>query len=95
MIKGKVQKDKNGFHYVGHTVGAAAELSEEAPALEGGHGPLANAANLGVGGVVASLPPLETASLERDSNRVARALVCLDAPIEVKSSKYYCWRECG
>src|SRR5882757_7794067 len=43
----------------GDPVGAAAELPKEAPVLEGGHGALAEAADLGVGGVVAALPSLE------------------------------------
>ena len=60
MVKGE-----EGLHDVGNPVGAASELPQEAPALEGGHGPLAEAADPGVGGVVAALPSLEAAASKR------------------------------
>ncbi|GGQ33407.1 hypothetical protein GCM10010249_59910 [Streptomyces roseolilacinus] len=46
----------------GAAVGAAAGLSQEAPALQGGRGLLAEAAELGVGAVASALPPLEAAA---------------------------------
>ena len=61
-------KDEDGLHHVGDAVGAAAELPQEAPALEGGRGPFAEAVDLGVGGVVAAFPSLEAAAPERDSD---------------------------
>lgn len=73
-------KDEDGLHHVGDSVGAAAELPQEAPALDGGHGPLAEAANLDVGGVVATLPSLEAAAPERYADGSASALICLVRP---------------
>lgn len=66
-------KDEDCLHGVGDSVGAAAELPQEAPSLEGGHGLLAETADLGVGGVVAALPSLEAASPETVRGRVHAA----------------------
>jgi hypothetical protein len=66
-----VVKVEDGLHYVGDSVGAAAELPQEAPALDGGHGPLAEAADLGVGGGVAALPSLEAAASKGSVNLTA------------------------
>jgi hypothetical protein len=57
-----VVKDEDGLHDVDDPVGAAAELPEETPALQGGHGAFTEAADLGVGDVVAELPSLGTAA---------------------------------
>lgn len=73
-------KDEYGLHQVGDPVGAAAELSQEASALEGGHGLLAVAADLGVGGVVAPLPPFEAAAPKRYSDGSAGALIRFARP---------------
>ena len=73
-------KDEDGLHHVGDSVGAAAELPQEAPALDGGHGLLAEAADLGVGGVVAALPSLEAAASKRYADGSAGALICLVRP---------------
>lgn len=75
-----VVKNENGLHDVGDAVGAAAEFPQQTPALEGGQGLLADAADLGVGGVVPSLPPLEPTAPEGDTDVVAGALVCLVGP---------------
>jgi hypothetical protein len=50
-------KDENGHHDVGDPVGAAAELSQEAPAFEGGHGVFADASDLGVAAVAEAYWP--------------------------------------
>src|SRR5690606_18884405 len=71
---------EDGLHHVGDAVGAAAELPQEAPAPEGGHGPLAEAADLGVGGVVAASPSFEAAAPEWDSDGSAGALIRLVRP---------------
>lgn len=76
-----VVKDEDGLHHVGDAVGAAAELPQEPPALECGHGLLADAADLGVGGVVTALPSLEAAAPKRDSDGSAGALVRLVSPV--------------
>lgn len=75
MVKGQ-----DGFHDVGDAVGATAEFPQEAPALEGGHRLLADTADLGVGGVVAALPSLETAASKRHPDKVAGALIRLIGP---------------
>ncbi|MGY3676383.1 hypothetical protein ACVWXU_000006 [Streptomyces sp. TE33382] len=73
-------KDEHALHHVGDSVGAAAVLPQETPALEGGHGPLAQAADLGVGGVVVALPSLEAAAPKGDPDGSAGALVRLVGP---------------
>jgi hypothetical protein len=73
-------KDEDGLHHVGDPVGAAVELPQKTPALERGHSSFAGASDLGVTGVVAALPPLQTATAERDSNRPAGALIRLVRP---------------
>lgn len=73
-------KDEDGLHHVGDPVGAAAELPQKTPVLERGHSSFADASDLGVTGVVAALPPLQTATAERDSNRPAGALIRLVRP---------------
>jgi hypothetical protein len=72
-----VVKDEDGLHHVGDSVDAAAELSQEAPALECGHGLLADAADLGVSGVVTALPSLEAAASKRYADGSAGALIRL------------------
>jgi hypothetical protein len=72
-----VVKDEDGLHDVGDPVGAAAELPQEAPPLKGGHGLFAKAADLGVGGVVAALPSLESAASKRYPDGSAGALMLL------------------
>ncbi|MFC8424120.1 hypothetical protein ACFUN7_25120 [Streptomyces sp. NPDC057236] len=52
-------KDENELYDVGDAVGSAARPPQQASAFQGGRGLLADAADLGVGGVVPSLPPLE------------------------------------
>jgi len=52
---------------VGVRVGAAAECPQEPSAVEGGHSALPEAADLGVGGVVAALPPLEAPTAQRSA----------------------------
>ncbi|GAA2443082.1 hypothetical protein GCM10010433_50370 [Streptomyces pulveraceus] len=73
-------KDQVGFHDVGDAVRAAAKLPKETPALEGGHGLLTDAADLGVGGVVAALPSLGTTASERNPNKPVSALTRLVVP---------------
>ncbi|MGY3064656.1 hypothetical protein ACVWZD_008978 [Streptomyces sp. TE3672] len=68
-------KDENGLDDRCDVVGAAAELSQEAPALQGGHGLLAEAADLGVRAVVPALPPLEATAAEGYPDGAAGALV--------------------
>lgn len=63
------------FDEVGDPVGAAPDLPEHAPGLQGGHGLLSDASDLGVGGVVAPLPPLELSAADRDPDVPPRALV--------------------
>jgi hypothetical protein len=75
-----VVKDEDGLHHVGDSVGAAAELPQKAPALEGGHGPLAEAADLGVGGVVTALPFLEATAPNGYPDGSADALIRLVRP---------------
>jgi hypothetical protein len=55
-------KGEDGLHNRGDAVGAAAELPQKSLAFEGGHGLLADAADLGVGAVVPTLPALEKSS---------------------------------
>lgn len=69
-----VTKDENGLDDRCDAVGAAAELSQEAPALQGGHGLLAEAADLGVRAVVPALPPLEATAAEGYPDGAAGAL---------------------
>lgn len=52
-------QDEDGLDDRCDARGAAAELSQEAPALQGGHGLFADAADLGGRAVVPTLPPLE------------------------------------
>ncbi|GAA3916427.1 hypothetical protein GCM10023084_79520 [Streptomyces lacrimifluminis] len=56
---------EDGLHDVGDSGGASVELPQEAPPLGGGHRLLAETADLGVGGVVAVLPPLEAPAPKR------------------------------
>lgn len=60
--------------------GAAAELPQEPPGLEYGHGTFAEAANLGVIAVVVSTPAAEVLATDRDKDRRAGALVRLVGP---------------
>lgn len=73
-------KDEYGLDDVGDPVGAAAELPQEAPALQDGHGLLADAPDLGVADVVTSLPSLQPAAPEGDSDVPTGALVGLVRP---------------
>ncbi len=50
-------KDENGLYDVGDPLGAAAELSQEAPAFEGRHDLFADASDLGVAAVAEAYWP--------------------------------------
>ena len=56
-----------GGRGVGDAVGAAAEFSQAAPSHEGGQSLLTDTADLGLGGVVPTLPPLEPTAAERET----------------------------
>lgn len=73
-------KGEDGLHEVGAPVGAAAELPQEGPALQDGHGLLADAPDLGVAVVAPSLPALEPTAPEGDSDVPSGALVRLVRP---------------
>ena len=75
-----VVKNEDGLHDVGDPVGAAAEFPRQAPAFEGGRVLLTEAADLGVGGVVAPLPSLGATASDRDADGVAGLLVRLVGP---------------
>lgn len=57
-------EDEDCLHDVGDVGRTAAELPQEAPAFQHGHGLLSDAADLGVTAVVPSLPSLEPAPRE-------------------------------
>ncbi len=73
-------KDEDGLHNVGDLVGATAEFPQQPPALEGGHGLLADTADLGVGTVVSPLPALESTTPEGHADGAAGTLVRLVRP---------------
>lgn len=74
-------KDRDGLHDVGDAGGAAARLAQQSPALEGDHGLLTDAADLGVSAVVPSLPPLETTPPARHREGLVGTLVGPVRPI--------------
>jgi hypothetical protein len=72
-----VVKDDDSLHDAGDPVGAAAEFSQKAPALQDGYGLFAETADLGMGAVVSPLPAFEPTAPERHPDGAPGALVSL------------------
>lgn len=77
---------EDGSDDVGDADGAASQLPQEAPGLQGGHGLLPQGPDARVGAIDGLLTwgePVPSAA-EGDADGTAGVLVTLDAPIDVK-----------